>query len=138
VAAEIRRLIRDMSEANPLWGAPRIHGELLKLGIEVAISSARPRCDLRWVLGSHDERPRNGGSDFRARDRHGKTRMSSGGSVPPGGKVWIISSGGIKDRYAALGKVILPMTSVPELIWRWPKMLRNREQWQRQNAAASW
>ena len=27
------RLIRTMSEANPLWGAPRIHGELLKLGI---------------------------------------------------------------------------------------------------------
>jgi transposase InsO family protein len=32
---EIRRLIRDMSSANPLWGAPRIHGELLKLGIDV-------------------------------------------------------------------------------------------------------
>src|SRR5438105_10709987 len=32
---EIRQLIRDMSIANPLWGAPRIHGELLKLGIEV-------------------------------------------------------------------------------------------------------
>jgi transposase InsO family protein len=34
-AADIRRLIREMSFANPLWGAPRIHGELLKLGIEV-------------------------------------------------------------------------------------------------------
>ena len=32
---EIRRLIRDVSLANPLWGAPRIHGELLKLGIEI-------------------------------------------------------------------------------------------------------
>ena len=32
---EIRQLIRDMSQANPLWGAPRIHGELLKLGIDV-------------------------------------------------------------------------------------------------------
>ena len=32
---EIRQLIRDMSLANPLWGAPRIHGELLKLGIDV-------------------------------------------------------------------------------------------------------
>src|ERR1700733_3058120 len=31
--------IRDMSIANPLWGAPRIHGEPLKLGIEVAQSS---------------------------------------------------------------------------------------------------
>jgi transposase InsO family protein len=34
-AANIRRLIREMSVANPLWGAPRIHGELLKLGIDV-------------------------------------------------------------------------------------------------------
>jgi hypothetical protein len=34
-AAEIRQLIREMSVANPLWGAPRIHGELLKLGIDV-------------------------------------------------------------------------------------------------------
>jgi hypothetical protein len=32
---EVRQLIRDMSIANPLWGAPRIHGELLKLGIDV-------------------------------------------------------------------------------------------------------
>ncbi|WP_373503664.1 integrase core domain-containing protein [Aestuariivirga sp.] len=35
VLFEIRNLIREMSVANPLWGAPRIHGELLKLGIEV-------------------------------------------------------------------------------------------------------
>ena len=34
-AAEIRQLIREMSVVNPLWGAPRIHGELLKLGIDV-------------------------------------------------------------------------------------------------------
>ena len=33
--AEIRQLIRQMSIANPLWGAPRIHGELLKVGIDV-------------------------------------------------------------------------------------------------------
>src|SRR5271156_914859 len=33
---EIRELIRQMSSANPLWGPPRIHGELLKLGIEVS------------------------------------------------------------------------------------------------------
>jgi hypothetical protein len=32
---EIRRLIREMSSANPLWGAPRVHGELLMLGIDV-------------------------------------------------------------------------------------------------------
>ncbi len=33
---EIRVLIGQLSSANPLWGAPRIHGELLKLGIEVS------------------------------------------------------------------------------------------------------
>jgi transposase InsO family protein len=35
VPADIRILIRTMAEANPRWGAPRIHGELLKLGIDV-------------------------------------------------------------------------------------------------------
>lgn len=39
VPIEIRRLIRDMSLANRLWGAPRIHGELLKLGIDIAQST---------------------------------------------------------------------------------------------------
>ena len=39
IEAELRRLIRSMSVENPLWGAPRIHGELLKLGFEVAQSS---------------------------------------------------------------------------------------------------
>jgi putative transposase len=34
--SEVRDLIRQTSTANPLWGAPRIHGELLKLGIEVS------------------------------------------------------------------------------------------------------
>jgi hypothetical protein len=32
---DVRKLIREISVANPLWGAPRIHGELLKLGIDV-------------------------------------------------------------------------------------------------------
>jgi putative transposase len=36
VDAEIRALVTRMAAANPLWGAPRIHGELLKLGLEVA------------------------------------------------------------------------------------------------------
>src|SRR6266487_3346104 len=35
-STEIRQLIRQMSLANPLWGSPRIHGELLKLGIKVS------------------------------------------------------------------------------------------------------
>jgi len=50
VSPEVRDLIRKMAEANPLWGAPRIHGELLKLGIEVSertVSRLMPRrCKL--------------------------------------------------------------------------------------------
>jgi hypothetical protein len=45
VSAELRTLIGEMSGANSLWGAPRIHGELLKLGFEVAQSTvARYMC----------------------------------------------------------------------------------------------
>jgi len=36
MSREIREMVRKMSLANPLWGAPRIHGELLKLGIDVS------------------------------------------------------------------------------------------------------
>ncbi len=39
VPSEIRELIRQMSLANPLWGAPRVHGELLKLGVDVGQTS---------------------------------------------------------------------------------------------------
>jgi hypothetical protein len=39
VSAEIRQPIQEMSIANPLWGAPRIHGELLKLGINIGQTS---------------------------------------------------------------------------------------------------
>ena len=50
VSREIRDLIRTMAKANPLWGAPRIHGELLKLGIEISertVSSLMPRRDTK-------------------------------------------------------------------------------------------
>jgi hypothetical protein len=39
IETELRALIRRMSIENPLWGAARIHGELLKLGFAVAQSS---------------------------------------------------------------------------------------------------
>jgi hypothetical protein len=35
-SSEVRALIKQMAVANPYWGAPRIHGELLKLGIEIS------------------------------------------------------------------------------------------------------
>ena len=40
IDSEIRALIRRMNREDPLWGAPRIHGELLMLGIDVAESTA--------------------------------------------------------------------------------------------------
>jgi hypothetical protein len=39
LSANVRSLVRQISRENPLWGAPRIHGELLKLGIEIAQST---------------------------------------------------------------------------------------------------
>jgi transposase InsO family protein len=48
ISIELRALIREMSLSNRLWGAPRIHGELLKLGFEVAQSTvARYMCRPR-------------------------------------------------------------------------------------------
>jgi len=46
VSAAVRDLVRKMAQANPLWGAPRIHGELLKLGIAISertVSRLMPR-----------------------------------------------------------------------------------------------
>ena len=55
VSPEIRALVRRMAEANALWGAPRIHGELLKLGIDVSertvsrlIPKRRPPRSQTW------------------------------------------------------------------------------------------
>jgi transposase InsO family protein len=51
IPQEIRKLIHEMSLANRLWGAPRIHGELLKLGIEIAEST------VAKYMGRRDRRP---------------------------------------------------------------------------------
>src|SRR5712671_4291877 len=62
IEADLRALIRRMSIENPLWGAPRIHGELLKLGFEVAQSSVAnymvkrrgpPSQEWRTFLSNH-------------------------------------------------------------------------------------
>jgi hypothetical protein len=45
VPKEVRQLIRQPCRANPLWGAPRIQGELLKLGIDIG--------EKRTVVGRH-------------------------------------------------------------------------------------
>jgi hypothetical protein len=47
IAKEVRDLIRRMSLENPLWGATKIHGELLKLGIQVAQSTPYRAAETR-------------------------------------------------------------------------------------------
>jgi transposase InsO family protein len=70
VETELRALIRRMSIENPLWGAPRIHGELLKLGFEVAPSSVAKYIVKRRVPPSQGWRTflRNHAQDIAAMD----------------------------------------------------------------------
>src|SRR5258708_1705522 len=73
IQTELRVLIRQMSMENPLWGAPRIHGELLRLGFQVAQSSvakymAKPRGV--WVARQITEAfPWNEAPRYMIRDR---------------------------------------------------------------------
>src|SRR5450631_3243784 len=73
VETELRALIRRMSIENPLWGAPRIHGELLKLGFEVAQSSVAKYMVKRRVPPSQGWRTflHNHAPDVAARDLFG-------------------------------------------------------------------
>jgi hypothetical protein len=66
VPLEIRKLIRKMSIANPLWRAPRIHGELLKLGVEIGQTSV-----AKYMVGRRDP-PSQG---WRKVDRFNPTGM---------------------------------------------------------------
>ena len=66
VSTELRDLVRRMSRANPLWGAPRIHGELLKLGLTVSQATVskymlrhRRPPSLAWAHVSQGPRPRS-------------------------------------------------------------------------------
>ena len=70
IEADLRVLIRRMSIENPLWGAPRIHGELLKLGFEVAQSSVAKYMVKRRGLPSQGWRIflRNHAPDIAAMD----------------------------------------------------------------------
>src|ERR1022692_565652 len=70
IETDLRALIRRMSMENPLWGAPRIQGELLKLGFEVAQSSVAKYMVKRGGSPSQGWRtfPRNHGPDIAAMD----------------------------------------------------------------------
>jgi hypothetical protein len=75
VPKEVRELIRTLSRENPLWGAPRIHGELLKLGIDVGETS----------VGKYMVRPRKPPSQTWRTflDNHLKTMVSADFFVVP-------------------------------------------------------
>src|ERR1035437_6276790 len=86
VSAELRTLIGEMSRANPLWGAPHIHGELLKLGFEVAQSTVaryrRAFCCCAVLINSSACI-----SSWNAVD--GAFSGGAGGMNGSGGRIWI-------------------------------------------------
>jgi putative transposase len=75
VSREVIDLIRKMSLANPRWGAPRIHGELLKLGLEIAEST------IAKYMARHRKPPSQKWRTFLA--NHSKTLVSSDFFVVP-------------------------------------------------------
>src|ERR1017187_246272 len=101
IETDLRKLIRQMSIENPLWGAPRIHGELLKLGFEVAQSSVAYRAGinraswpsfwsprLRWCAPTQASMPiRHGGifenrASTSPRDHFCRSTMAPSSSRP--------------------------------------------------------
>jgi transposase InsO family protein len=70
IEADLRALIRQMSMENPLWGAPRIHDELLRLGFAVAQSTVAKYVVKRGGLPSQGWRTflRNHATDIAAMD----------------------------------------------------------------------
>jgi hypothetical protein len=91
IGTELRRLVRRMSVENPLSGAPRIYGELLKLGFEVAPSSVAKDMAKRrgppsqgWRTFLHNHAPDIAAMDLFVVPTNGSTcsmLSSSSGSV---------------------------------------------------------
>jgi hypothetical protein len=71
---EIRQLIREMSVANPLWGAPRIHGELLKVGMDVGQTTVAKYAAKRRAAAVA------GLEDLCSQSRRRPSRRSTGGA----------------------------------------------------------
>ena len=90
IEAQLRALIRRMSIENPLWGAPRIHGELLKLGFEVAQSSVAKYMVKRRGPPSHGWRTflRNHAPDIAAMDLCIARPSVSTCSMPSSSSAW--------------------------------------------------
>ena len=57
VSAEVRLLIWRLKAENPGWGAPRIHDELLQLGVEVATKYGENPLVVNCIAAHHDDVP---------------------------------------------------------------------------------
>ena len=77
VAPEVRALIRRMSKANPLWGAPRIHGELQKLGVEISQAAVS-----KYVVRHRSSRHRRPGARFSTTTFRPSSPWTSSSSPP--------------------------------------------------------
>jgi putative transposase len=103
-SSEVRALIKRMATANPYWGAPRIHGELLKLGMEISertVSRLMPRYgkppSQTWkaFLNNHVQGVVSVDFftvptvSFRVLKVLGKTRLRKGWWAPSGANAWI-------------------------------------------------
>src|SRR6201989_2536092 len=109
---EIRQLIREISLANPLWGAPRIHGELLKLGIDVGQTSVAkymargtrpPSQGWKTFLHNHAEPA--------AADHHAARLARYTGAVPG----WMTASRASNLRRSPSGSTVTRRRSFPVL-----------------------
>jgi hypothetical protein len=96
VPKEVRALIRAVSRQNPLWGTPRVHGELLRLGLDIGETSVSRYLVRRCRPLSHTWR-----AFF---DNHLKTMVSVGllyganDSVP--GAVRVLGAGAQPAAYS--------------------------------------
>ena len=72
IPADVRTLIRTMSQANPRWGAPRIHGELLKLEIEVSQATV-----AKYMVRRRQHPHRPGARSWRITWHRSSPRISS-------------------------------------------------------------
>src|SRR5437764_8374428 len=87
VLADIRDLIRTISGDNPLWGAPRIHGELLKLGVDIAQSTvakymSRPSLSGLAGFPAQSHRPHRRRRSVRRSDDRVQTALRAGHPAP--------------------------------------------------------
>src|SRR5260370_29305499 len=89
VSKEIRQLIRKISRENPLWGAPRIHGELLKLGIDIGETGVG-----KYIVRSRKPTVANVADPLgESRQDHGVGRLLHGADDPASGPVRVPGSG---------------------------------------------